>query len=370
MKPELEGTYLDGQTALRHHVRVSMTPKGLIISVEGGGNFSWPWEEIRQPQNFYGDKQVRLERGGNIPEVVLVPGLLFLEKLNEVAPERRRIFRKPARGRGWAKLALLSGPGVIGLTAALYLWGIPAMASLAAAHIPVSWEERLGQSVIEQLAPPEKQCFDSARARRVEEVLTALTSSIPESPYTFRVKVVNHSAVNAFAVPGGTIVIFRGLIERTRSAEELAGILAHEVQHILRRHGTRSLLQHTSLRLILATVAGDARAFSYGLEGAQVVAMLRYNRRYEEEADEEGVRLLKASAIDPRGMISFFVSIQKEGEKSLRIPTYLSTHPDLNDRIQRLKSLMGKPGAPSIKLLPDYNWNDMYGFCGSVTPPH
>ena len=243
------------------------------------------------------------------------------------------------------------------------------MASIAASHIPVSWEERLGQAVVEHLAPEEKQCSDLIRAREIQQILTTLTSSLPKSPYTFRLIVVNQSAVNAFAVPGGTLVIFKGLLQKTHTAEELAGVLAHEIQHVLRRHATRAMLQQVSMRLLLAALVGDARAMTYGLEGAQAVGMLRYSRQYEEEADEEGMKLLMASGINPHGMITFFETIQEESEKSLKLPTYLSTHPELKDRVQRLKWLAGRSPYASVKLLQDYDWKDIYGFCGADDPP-
>ena len=368
MNAELEGYYLDGQTARRQRVRVGLTPIALQIIPEDGEPLYWPWEEVRHARNFYGDNQIRLERGRSAPEVLLIAGPLFIEKLKEAAPERRSNFRIPARRKKWAVAAFLSALGVIGVMASLYLWGIPTMASIAASHIPVSWEERLGQAVVEHLAPEEKQCPDLIRAREIQQILTTLTSSLPKSPYTFRLIVVNQPAVNAFAVPGGTLVIFKGLLQKTHTAEELAGVLAHEIQHVLHRHATRAMLQQVSMRLLLAALVGDARAMTYGLEGAQAVGMLRYSRQYEEEADEEGMKLLMASGINPHGMITFFETIQEESEKSLKLPTYLSTHPELTERIQRLKWVTGKSPYASVRLLQNYNWKDIYRLCGAESP--
>jgi predicted Zn-dependent protease len=245
----------------------------------------------------------------------------------------------------------------------LYFWGLPALASFLAPRIPVAWEEQLGQSVIRQLAPPDAQCSDSVRVRKVEEILAVLASSVPQAPYAFRVIVVNHHTVNALALPGGTIIVFRGLLDKTRTPEELAGVLAHEVQHILRRHPTRALLQQLSMKVLLAVAVGDAKGLSYGLEGARVLGMLRYSRQYEEEADEGAVRTLVASGIDPRGLASFFEVIQSDRESSVTIPAYLSTHPDMEVRIQRLRTLAAGAPAPRTRLLPGYEWQDMHGFC-------
>lgn len=370
MHTDLEGYYLDGRTAIRHRVGVRLTPVELQIVLENGDTLSWPLKEVRQPKNFYGDEQIRLERGGDTPEVLLVPGSLFLRKLKNISPDGKRRFHAPVRRKKWAVAVLFSALGGIGVLAGLYLWGIPTLAAFIAPHIPVSWEEHLGQSVVDTLAPAEKRCLDSARGQRVEEILARLASTVPEAPYSFRVIVVNHPSVNAFAAPGGTMVVFQGLLEKTRTPEELAGVLAHEMQHILRRHATRALLQQVSMKVLLAAAVGDAKGLSYGLEGAQALGMLRYNRRSEEEADREGIRMLIASGIDPKGLITFFETIQKNGEKSLKLPAYLSTHPDLKDRIRRLNTLVAGALVSSPRLLPDYDWKDIYGFCPAKPKPN
>jgi Zn-dependent protease with chaperone function len=361
---EIEGIYLDGRSAQRQRVRVQATPQGLWMINGDGERICWPWEEIRQSRNFYGDHQIRLERGKNPPEMLLVPGASFLQRAGEMAPERVRSFRRPKSRRNWAVVGLLSALGVIGAVVPLYFWGIPALASQIAAHVPVSWERKMGEEVLKHLAPPEKQCSDPVRAGRIQEVLSTLTTSLPASPYTFRVIVVNHSMVNAFALPGGTIVLCQGLLEKTGTAEELAGVLAHEVQHILHRHATRAILQQASTHLLLAALTGDAGSMGFGLEGAQAIGMLRYSRQYEEEADREGMKLLIRSGIHPQGMVSFFETMQKESEPSLQLPTYFSTHPNLEDRVQRLSKLARDSEFAAVKLLRGYNWKDMHAFCG------
>jgi Zn-dependent protease with chaperone function len=363
MQTDLEGYYMDGRTAERHRVRVRLTRAGLRILLENGDVLSWPLEDIRQPGNYFGDDQIRLEMGGDTPEVLLVPGERFLKQADDVWPAPKRRFRAPGLRRKWTRAVILSAAATVAILCGLYFWGIPALASFLAPRIPVAWEEELGQSVVGQLAPPEKQCKDSVRARRVEEILAVLASSVPQAPYRFRVIVVNNPAVNALAVPGGTIVVFQGLLDKTGSAEELAGVLAHEVQHILRRHATQALLQQLSMKVLLAAAAGDAKGLSYGLEGARILGMLRYSRQYEDEADAEAIRLLVASGIDPRGLATFFEAVQADREASLKIPAYLSTHPDMEGRIQRLRTLAAGAPAPRTRLLPGYEWKDIYSFC-------
>jgi predicted Zn-dependent protease len=91
--------------------------------------------------------------------------------------------------------------------------------------------------------------------------------------------------------------------------------------------------------------------------------MLRYSRQKEEEADREAVQMLIASGIDPRGLPAFFETVQKESQKSLKLPSYLSTHPDLEERIQRLKAITANAPIPTIGLLPGYDWRDLRNLC-------
>ena len=119
------------------------------------------------------------------------------------------------------------------------MWGIPAAAAILAAHVPVSWEERLGQAAVEQLTASRRRCVDPEREAAIDAIVKLLLAPRPSVPYTFRVTVVDDQTVNAFAVPGGQVILLRGLLERTRTPEELAGVLAHELQHVLQRHATR-----------------------------------------------------------------------------------------------------------------------------------
>ena len=76
----------------------------------------------------------------------------------------------------------------------------------------------------------------------IDELVLTLTKALPSNPYAFRVSVVDSPVVNAFAAPGGYIVIYKGLLKYTKSPEELAGVLAHEIEHVIHRHVTRMLL--------------------------------------------------------------------------------------------------------------------------------
>lgn len=370
IQTDWEGYYLDGRTAARQRVTIRIMRLGLHVTTEKGETLWWPYEEIHQTQGFYAGEQVRLERGGEFAEVLLVSDATFLTNLHRMALNLAKKFHNPAHRRIRAKITLLAALSIIAITVIFYLWGFPALATLAASRVPVSWEEHLGRSVVEQLAPPGTRCTDPARTQVIDEIIKVLTSPLPTSPYKFHVIVVNSPIFNAFAAPGGYIVLFHGLLEQTRTPEELAGVLAHELQHILQRHSTRALIHHVSTGLFLAALTGDVSgATAYGLEAARIVGMLQYSRLNEEEADMAGMRMILDANIDPKGMIAFFELLRKESPATPAFLKYISTHPSTEDRIQRLKLLAGKSESRPVKMLQDYDWNDIKKICETLDRP-
>jgi predicted Zn-dependent protease len=190
------------------------------------------------------------------------------------------------------------------------------------------------------------------------------------TPYTFRVTVVNNGTVNALAAPGGHLLLFRGLLERARTPEELAGVLAHEIQHVLHRDGTRALLRHASTGLLLAALSGDPTGvMSYGLEAAHALASLTYSRQAETEADIGGLRLLAAAGVSPTGMLAFFEQLLAEEQRIPQGLRYASTHPAAAERLTRLRTLARELPSNPRPLLPDRNWEEVRAMCRDTRPP-
>ena len=187
MRTDWQGTYLDGQTAARHPATIRLMREALEISPAGGGTRLWPYRELRQTQGFYAGEEVRIERGGDLPETLLVPDSAFLESLHEVAPGLRLRFHDPRRRRARVRWTIAAAAGVLAVTAAIYVWGIPALAALVAPRVPVAWEENVGRSAIVYLAPPDRRCGDPRLGAAMDEIVRRLTAPAPPSPYTLPV---------------------------------------------------------------------------------------------------------------------------------------------------------------------------------------
>jgi predicted Zn-dependent protease len=326
----------------------------------------WPLTGVRQTQGFYEGEEVRLERGSELSEALLVRDLGFLTALRAAAPEAAAAFHDPRRRRYRLGLTVLAALGSVGLAVALYVWGIPALAAALAARVPVSWEVALGEAVVAELAPPERRCVDPARQARIDTIMATLVKTLPEARYPIRVTVVNLPVVNALAAPGGSIVVFRGLLDRTESAEELAGVLAHEIQHVMHRHATKAILRQAGAGVLVAALVGDVSAVvAFGIQSAQALGDLRYSRQAELEADRDGMRMLHAASVDPGGMVSFFQGMQREEGAQRSAARYLSTHPAAADRVPALTALAAARTRPSVKLLPGVDWDDVKKICGA-----
>lgn len=364
MRVEWAGHYLDGRSAGRHTATVRITPGGLeIVLAETGTRVWWPYAGLRQTQGFYAGEQVRLERGD---EALQVADVAFLRAVRAQAPAARRALHDPARRRFRAQLVLLAAVATVAMAVGLYQWGLPALARMAAARVPVAWEAALGRTVSEHFAPVSRRCVDPARQARIDAIVATLLRSVPDQPYTFQVAVLDTGTVNAFAAPGGHIVVYRGLLERTESAEELAGVLAHEIQHVLHRHATQAIFRQASAGLLMAALVGDVSGLAaFGLEGARALADLGHSRSAEEEADRDGMRLLHAAAVNPAGMITFFESMREHEADAAGVMRYLSTHPAVDDRVARLRALAAASPRPPVKLLAGYDWTDVKRMCGS-----
>lgn len=363
-----QGSYLDGRNATRHPVAIQLTATAVHIVKEDGHTIRWPYSEIAQTQGAYEGEQVRLEHGAPLPQTVIVQDSTFLAALQQISASSATHFHNPRSRPLRLRFTILAGVALLGVTGGFYLWGIPWLAKLVAPHIPVSWEEQLGISVLEQIAPSANRCLDRHRLPTLENVVTRLSRAVPDSPYRIRLTVVDRPAVNAFALPGGQVVVFRGLLEATETPEQFAGVLAHELQHIYKQHSTRSLIEQASASLLIAAVTGDfTGGVTYGIEGARVLGILRYSRLYEDEADREGLRLLQSIGIDPAEMIAFYRIMEAQHPHDAAVSSYLSTHPDTSDRIEKLMALAIAPPPHPVTLFSREEWKDLRALCRHST---
>ncbi len=181
----------------------------------------------------------------------------------------------------------------------------------------------------------------------VNQIVERLVKTLPPQPFNFKAAVILHNSLNAFAVPGGYVYVFTGLIMNLDKEEDLAGVLAHELAHVTQHHVASRLerAQFVTIGSLLLAIAGVAvggsggGALAVGALGAGQSAMLNYSRIDETEADQIGLQYLVAAGYPPQGMVDGFkVLRQKSWMSGTNVPTYLSTHPAIGDRINGLQA--------------------------------
>ncbi|MEZ5367270.1 MAG: M48 family metallopeptidase [Bryobacterales bacterium] len=352
MRHRWPGGYFDGRTAARVETEVSLSADGVELLFANGARTFWPYSQIRQTQGELEGEPTRLERGEEPAEAVVVDLPGFLEALHGYTLEVVAAGRDRSIGIGQILLALTAA-ALIG--SGLYFWGAHALGDLFAAALPPSWEERLGDAAIRQFAPEEDRCDDEVKQQAVEAIVQRLADARTDRRYDYSL-VIASGMVNAFAAPGGRMAVFDELIAMTDNPEELAGVMAHEIEHVERRHSTRALFRDLTVNAIQAAVTGDLASGVFAMDGAATLATLAHHRDEELEADAEGLKLLRDAHIDPNGMVTMFEKFAKlEGGASEGV-SYLSTHPATKDRIARLKAMIQQdPGDPRpIEL--DVHW--------------
>lgn len=234
--------------------------------------------------------------------------------------------------------------GLVGgtiLVVMLSLWfGSDVLVELAVNRIPVEWEQKLGESAYREFLTGQDVMKDGLAVGAVKEMTQRLASHVPHNPYRFDVTVVKSDVVNAFALPGGYVVVFTGLMKKADSPEEVAGVLAHELNHVLQRHGLERIIKQLGFVAVVSIVLGNPPGLGGVMKQLGIELMtLKFGRAQETEADTTGLDLLHRAKVNPEGMITFF---QRLAEKDDGRVEWLSTHPMSSARADHLKARLAE----------------------------
>lgn len=232
---------------------------------------------------------------------------------------------------------------VIASFASLYVFkGV--LVKYMASKIPVSYEKEMGDKMFPLAVGGKKIIEDSLLNSYLDVITIPLQASVNDSNFKFKYYIVEASELNAFALPGGHVVIHSGLILSADSYEELAGVLAHELSHVTLRHHARGLINNLGVMALLGGIVGDGGdLFATVLYGGAQLSLLKHSRDLEEESDKQGWEYLLKAGINPQGMISFFQKLEKEHEADSLVKeaetmmSFMSTHPETAARIKVLE---------------------------------
>lgn len=230
---------------------------------------------------------------------------------------------------GWAALIVLLLLPLVAL--GVFFWKQDVLAEWVVQRIPVAQEVQLGELVLAQSRAQYKLQEDGPAIEALRTIGAQLTVG---SFYHYRWFVADAPEINAFAAPGGVVVVNAGLLRAVTTPEELAGVLAHEIAHAELRHSLKTLVKGLGLRALVTIALGDLSGSAVA-DAAKQLTNLSFSRQAEQEADREGLRRLVAARIDPQGMVRFFERLTKE--QTLSPPALLSTHPAPAERLAELQ---------------------------------
>jgi Zn-dependent protease with chaperone function len=334
----------DGDTALRHPVEAEARARDLLIRFADGDTLVLPPSrlvhvESRSGHEVYGRPDAEGWRLG-------IPAADVAE-LAAVLPARQRY------GRFIDRIGLLpAAAAFLALSAAIVFAGIRAPEWLAP-HIPMEWERQYGDALIGDFGG--KYCNGPGG----QAALDSLAAKLSPDAQRLNIRVVKVDMVNAAALPGGTIIIFEELLSESDAPEDMAGVLAHELAHVERRHVTQAMIRDLGLGLVVSAFGGNTGGSIDGLLAAG------YSRGSEREADRDAIAKLRRAGIDPLPTAGFFKKLAEQEAKLGRVAdglSYISTHPMSAERQKAFADSREKNRVYRPALSRD-EWEALFNIC-------
>lgn len=242
--------------------------------------------------------------------------------------------------------------GAAGLAALLFLSGcytVPETGRRSLILTPLSQEASLGADAFEQIKGQETISTDPEATARVERVGRRIAEQaeddLPDLEWEF--VLFDNEQINAFALPGGKVGVYTGLLKVADTDDRLAAVIGHEIAHVTARHGAERMSRALALTAVGVGVGFAARdseyqeaiMIAYGL-GSTLGVELPYSRRAESEADEVGLLYAARAGYDPREAVTFWQRMRAASEGRVSAPAFLSTHPTDERRIADLQAMM------------------------------
>lgn len=205
------------------------------------------------------------------------------------------------------------------------------------------WEKSSGEKTHESLRRDPGFLTDKSYLSKVSTIARRLVKQVDRKELTFHFAVLDQKEVNAFAAPGGYIYVTKGLMDAVESDDELAGVIAHELGHIDKKHSVKAAEKKGIMMLLVAGLGLNKKSEKYAKYAAiaSYFADLKFSRKDEYEADSCAVKYTAAAGYNPAGIVDFFHRIDT-GSKSAKFTKYFSTHPPTPDRIKAVEKLISK----------------------------
>lgn len=326
----------------RSGAEIALTPSGVSARLPNGDSFLIPYRDCQ------------VEIGGNSGRMVFCRNCdrsltIFCEdrkfpkelsfaasgtldaQLGDSLRQRKSQSRRE-------RLVLISVLSVLIVLAIGSYLGLRAGAKVAVHALPTSVDHQIGSAAFASMDLGGPEINDEIVVGAMQSIVDRLAPEAAIDSMQFEVHVIQSPSVNAFALPGGKIVVFTGLIQNAGNADQVAAVLGHEMAHATLRHGLQRISHSMGIWAAVSLLIGDASGvMAAGVNLFQIATINSYSREQENAADEEGIRMMHGAGIDPKAMAQFFQLLEEEHAGLPEMLTWVSTHPDHASRIANIK---------------------------------
>lgn len=335
----MNATFFDGNVSRAHPAQYVRTPHTIQITYTDanglGHEVEWPLTEAKLA-TWNPEGKTRLQFGPFPHQYLDVETAdyttSFLADGRLPNPARTGLYEF-VLSKGFRGVVII-GVAAVAILWLLYAYGVPAMSVQVAKQVPAEQEVQLGDVLYKQLESTLLANENEAQTKRLNQFWrqTGIKTRLP-----IRIAVVDSKEVNAFAVPGGRVVVFTGILKKFKRPEQLAALLAHEAAHVENRHSLQQLIRSLAAYGIMAVMFGDISGLTAVLaQNADNIVSLSYSRQHEAEADTFAVTQLASHGINPMGAVWLMEALPTEGDV---IPTLLRSHPHNAERVSATRML-------------------------------
>lgn len=361
---EAEGRYFDGKSATPREVVVKFGDASLmILDIQDMPITHWPLATLRS-------------LGAAGPGLSLIPDFGGDERLtindDEMAKAIRAVCPKldegePVGGRRWTRVAAWAGLA-LGSVYLIIFHLLPAISDQLAELIPPEAEAAMGEEMVDEFASilsgfEEPRFCSTPDGTRALQKMVARAEAVSTAHLPLTVQVLDHKMVNAFALPGGQIVLFRGLIDKADSPEEVAGVLAHEIGHVVNRDPTRIALRSAGSAGLLGLLLGDFTGATVSVALSEALLRSGYQREAEAAADDFANAALGAQGLPTKPFAGFFLKLKEGVGEQPEFLTHLASHPDLSGRANKAEAADQVGDLPFTPALNDQDWVALQEIC-------
>ena len=364
----------DGLTAAVHAVELDYERRGehgaLIIRDAASGEVIARWPSADLYSVHAPKDMLRLAASGQPTGArVVVEGRDDIARIRATLPLLQR--KALAETRRQVRIAITATVALASVVAA-YLYGVPVLAGRIASLVPPAWERSLGNTVAAQLEtslaedgalpicdPNAQSLANRALARFGAEALRG-----SGSPFALDIKIVRSDIPNAFALPGGRVYFFSALLERATSQDEFAGVLAHEIGHVVYRHGLEQLLSTAGTGALIGFILGDMTGLSVAAGLGSTLVDARFSRQSERQADLYAAAVAQRLDFNPAGLADLIARVGQNDELA-RAFALFNTHPLTDDRKAALEILAAQRPTGLEPPFSPAEWVAIRSMCGS-----